>query len=130
MSAREQGPVITKEILARRWGIGLDTAHRTLHATTQQDIRRIPHPVERRYKPRQTHLRYPLLSTRFYTDTMFCTSKSLRGFKCAQVITSGAGYDLFYPMRKKSEAEDALNWMIRTVGVTKDLVSDGAGEET
>jgi hypothetical protein len=49
--------------------------------------------------------------------------------KCAQVFTNGAGYDLFYPMRKKSEAGVALNSMIRTIGVPKDLVSDGAGEE-
>jgi hypothetical protein len=58
------------------------------------------------------------------------TSKSLRGNKYAQVFTNGAGYDLFYPMRKKSEAGEALNAMIRTIGVPKDLVSDGAGERT
>jgi hypothetical protein len=130
MSTLERGPVITKEILAKRWGIGLDSAHRTLTATTQQGIRRVLHPVERRYKTRQSHLRFPSLNTRFYTDTMFSTSKSLRGYKCAQVFTNGAGYDLFYPMRKKSEAGEALNSMIRTIGVPKDLVSDGAGEET
>jgi hypothetical protein len=33
-------------------------------------------------------------------------------------------------MRKKSEAGDALNSMIRKVGMPKDLVLDGAGEET
>jgi hypothetical protein len=38
MSTRERGPVITKEILAKRWGMGLDTAHQTLTATTQQGI--------------------------------------------------------------------------------------------
>jgi phosphatidylserine decarboxylase len=38
MSTRERGPVITKEILAKRWAIGLDTAHRALTATTQQGI--------------------------------------------------------------------------------------------
>jgi hypothetical protein len=130
MSTLERGPIITKEILAKRWGIGLDTAHRTLTATTQQGIRRVLHPVERRYKTRQSHLRFPSLNTRFYTDTMFSTSKSLRGNKCAQVFTNGAGYDLFYPMRKKFEAGEALNDMIRTIGVPKDLVSDGSGEET
>jgi hypothetical protein len=130
MSTRERGPVITKEILAKRWGIGLDTAHETLTATTQQGIRRGLHPVERRYRTRQSHLRFPTLNTRFYTDTLFSTSKSLRGIKCAQIFTNGTGYHLFYPMRKKSEAEEALNEMIRAIGVPKDLVSDGTGEET
>ena len=56
MNSKARGPVITKEILARRWGIGLDTAHRTLTATTQSGIRRVLHPVKRRYKTRQSHL--------------------------------------------------------------------------
>jgi hypothetical protein len=41
--SKDRGSVITKEILARRWGIGLETAHRTLTATTQLGVRRIPH---------------------------------------------------------------------------------------
>ena len=130
MSSEERGPVITKEILAKRWGIGLDTAHRTLTATTQVGIRRVLHPVERRYKTRQSHLRFPTLNTRFYTDTMFSTTKSLRGNKCAQVFTNGIGYDLFYPLKKESDASDALTELIRSVGVPKELVSDGAQAET
>jgi hypothetical protein len=112
MSSKDRGPVITKEILAKRWGIGLDTAHRTLTATTQNGIRRVLHPIERRYKTRQSHLRFPTLNTRFYTDTMYSTTKSIRGNKCAQVFTNGLGYDLFYPLKKESEVGDALNEVI------------------
>jgi hypothetical protein len=130
MSSKDRGPVLTKEILARRWGIGLDTAHRTLTATTQSGIRRVLHPVERRYKTRQSHLRFPTLNTRFYTDTMFSMTKSLRGNKCAQVFTNGLGYDLFYPLKKESEVAEALNEVIRSVGVPKELISDGAKAET
>jgi hypothetical protein len=50
LSTGKKRPVLTKEILARRWGIGLDTAHRTLTATTQHGVRRVLHPVERRYR--------------------------------------------------------------------------------
>jgi hypothetical protein len=58
---------------------------------------------------------------------MFATSKSLKGNKCAQVFTTnGIGYDLFYPLEKESDAAYALNKVIRTVGVPKELVSDGA----
>jgi Reverse transcriptase (RNA-dependent DNA polymerase) len=129
LSTKERGPILTKEILAQRWGIGLDTAHRTLTATTQSGIRRVLHPVERRYRTRQSHLRFPTLNTRFYTDTMFSTTKSLRGNKCAQVFTNGLGYDLFYPLKKESEAAEALNEVIRSIGVPKELISDGAKAE-
>ena len=64
LATKDRGSVITKEVLARRWGIGLDTAHRTLVATTQVGVRKILHPVERRYRTRQTHLRFPSLNTR------------------------------------------------------------------
>jgi hypothetical protein len=129
LMSKDRGPVITKEILARRWGIGLDTAHRTLIATTQFGVRRILHPVDRRFRTRQAHLRFPNLNTRLYTDTMFAASKSLRGNKCAQVFTNGTGYDLFYPLKKESLASEALYEVIRTVGVPKELVSDGARAE-
>jgi hypothetical protein len=46
MNSKARGPVITKEILAKRWGIGLDRAHRTLTATMQSGIRHVLHPVE------------------------------------------------------------------------------------
>jgi hypothetical protein len=130
MSMRERGSVITKEILAKRWGIGLDTAHHTLTVTTQQGIRRVLHPLERRYKTRQSHLHFSTLNTRFYTDMMFSSTKSTRGNKCAQVFTNGSGYDLLYLLKKESDASEALNEFIRLVGVPRDLTSDGAWVET
>ena len=129
LSTHDRGPVLTKEILSKRWGIGLDTAHRTITVTTQNGIRRVLHPVERRYRTRQAHLRFPTLNTRLYTDTMFSAVSSLRGNKCAQVFTNGISYDLFYPLKKEAMAVDALNEVIRTVGVPKELVSDGACAE-
>ena len=43
LSIDDKRKVITKEILARRWGIGLDTAHKTLKCTTQRGIRTFLH---------------------------------------------------------------------------------------
>jgi hypothetical protein len=121
VKSKDRRPVITKETLARRWGIGLDTAHRTLIATTQFGVRRVLHPVDRRFRTRQAHLRFPNLNTRLYTDTMFAATKSLRGNKCAQVFTNGTGYDLFYPLKKEALASEALNEVIRTVGGTQGI---------
>ncbi len=61
---------------------------------------------------------------------MFATTKSLRGNECAQIFTNGAGYDLFFPMKKEAEVAEALNEVIRSVGVLRELVSDGAQAET
>lgn len=47
--------VLTKEVLARRWGIGLETAEKTLKVTTQKGVRQVLHPVERRYRPYQAN---------------------------------------------------------------------------
>jgi hypothetical protein len=129
MSSKERGPVITKEILSKRWGIGMDAAHRTLTVTTQQGVRRVLHPTERRYRTRQTHLRFPSLNTRIYTDTMFASHKSLRGNTCAQLFTNGMGYDRFYPMKTKGDASESLMRFIQDSGVPRDLTSDRAPEE-
>jgi hypothetical protein len=131
MNSKARGPVITKEILVKRWGIGLNMAHRTLTAMTQSGIRHILHPVERCYKTRQSHLHFPTLNTKFYTNTMFSMMKSIRGNKCAQVFTNGLGYDLFYPLKKESEVGDALNKVIWSIGsIPTGLISDGAKAET
>jgi hypothetical protein len=46
LSVDDKRNVITKEILARRWGIGLDAAHKTLKSTTQRGIRTFLHPTD------------------------------------------------------------------------------------
>ena len=45
LSTDEKRSVITKETLARRWGIGLDTAQRTLRVMTQRGVRTFLHPT-------------------------------------------------------------------------------------
>jgi hypothetical protein len=56
--------------------------------------------------------------------------KSLRSNKCAQVFTNSMGYDLFYPLKKESDASEALTEVIQSVGIPKELVLDGARAET
>jgi hypothetical protein len=40
------------------------------------------------------------------------------------------GYDMFYPLEKEANAADALTEVIQSVGIPKELVSDGAKAET
>jgi hypothetical protein len=56
MEVSEKSSVITKEVLARRWGIGLDTALRTLKVTTQRGIQTFIHPTDRRLATNKPHL--------------------------------------------------------------------------
>ena len=45
------------------------------------------------------------------------------------MFTNGTESDLFYPLKKEALATEALNEVIRTVGIHKELVSDGARAE-
>ena len=131
MEVSEKSSVITKEVLARRWGIGLDTALRTLRVTTQRGIRSFVHPTDRRLPTHKPHLSFPMIRKKFYTDTMFSKITSLRKNKCAQVWTDGSGYSLFYPLATKASAYLTISRMVHDVqGIPEVIVSDGAREET
>ena len=121
--------VITKEILATRWGIGLESAARALNVTSQNGIRKVVLPVERPFRTKQSHLHFPTLDGKFFSDTMFPHPKSVRGHSCAQLMTNGKGYTHSYPMKAKSEAPDALMDFIHESGVPTWLVVDNAPEQ-
>ena len=121
--------VMTKEVLARRWGTSLETAERTLKVTTQAGIRHVPHPVERRFKTFRKHLNYPSLSGRWYSDTLFAKCRSIRSFTAAQVFTNGLGDTHVYPMKRKKEAGYALKSFILDNGAPTELLTDNAKEE-
>ena len=130
LSVAEKRNALTPEILSRRWGIGLETARKTLSATTQAGVRNVLAPGERKVRQRLDHLKFPNLRGRYYTDTMFSKVKSTRGHKAAQVFTNGHGYDRFYPLASKSLAGKALMSFIHDAGIPQLLVSDNSGEQT
>lgn len=97
VSTDDRHPFLSPETLARRWGIGLDTAHRTMKATTQAGVRHLTHPIDRRLRTRRADLKFPTSNKPIYSDTMFVTTPSVRRMKCAQVFTDTEGWDHFYP---------------------------------
>ena len=108
--------VVTKEVLARRWGIGLDSAQRTLDVTTQRGVRSFLNPMTRRVQTQATHLNFPMIrGGKMYSDTMFAKVKSIRKYTCAQVWTDGQGYTLLYPMISKSEAAGTVSRMVHAM---------------
>ena len=64
-----------------------------------------------------------------FTDTMFANSVSWQGNKCAQVFSTSNGWLCAYPMKKKSEAHDALSLLFQREGVLNTMIMDGALEQ-
>jgi hypothetical protein len=130
LSTAEKRSVITPEVLARRWRIGLSAAKRTLSVTTQAGIRNVLVPAERRTRQKLNHLKFPTLKASIYSDTMFASKlTSLRGCNAAQVFTNGKGYDRFYPIKTKKLASEGLMTFIQEAGIPKLLITDNAPEE-
>jgi hypothetical protein len=119
--------------LSKQWGIGLETAQRTLNVTTQLAIRQAIHPIQRRFRTEVMQLRYPRLGGhhgRFYTDMMFAKVPPLAGCTMAQVYTNDINFTKLLPMKKKSEAPDTLVQFMQDIGIPSHLHSDDAKELT
>lgn len=129
MDTRRSRHPVTKEELARKWGIGIEKAWNTLEVTTQKGVRKAIHPVERRFRTAQPHLRKRRLKGPFYSDTCFFSTKSLHQDTCAQVTTDGKGFARFWPMTSKSEANDGLLDFINNDGIPEWMITDGAREQ-
>lgn len=129
LSSSEKRSALTPETLSKHWGIGLETAKRTIQVTTQAGIRNVLAPGERKVCQNLDHLGFPNLKGKYYIDTMFAKTMSIRGNKAAQVFTSGHGFDHFYPIKSKSLVGLALVSHIHNVGVPQTIVSDNAPEE-
>ena len=54
--------------------------------------------------------------------------KSIRGHRTAQIFTNSQGYDQFYRMKRKGDANAALMSFIQDTGIPEIVVSDGADE--
>jgi hypothetical protein len=119
--------------VSRIFGVGLETADRTLLATMQLAIRHSIHPIHRRYRTEVAQLRYPRLGGqhgRFHTDTFFASTPSLSCCTMGQMFTNDIHFTKFYPMRAKSEAGEALISFMQDIGIPSDLHSDDAKELT
>jgi len=104
----------------------------TLDATTQLASRDGLMPIHKRYKTRQTALKYRRLGAlQLYSDTLVAPAKmkSFRGKRYAQVFTSGEGLSLTYPMKHKSEAYKGLNRVMQKWGIPGTVVTDNAFKE-
>ena len=113
--------------LAKNWGIGLETAKKTLKVTTQRGIRTVVHPtLSRRFRTNDRQLRYRRLPIDLYTDTMKATVKSQQGNKVAQVFCSRNGWTRAFPLEKEAHAHEALSLLFQRDGAPNTMIMDGA----
>jgi hypothetical protein len=122
VDTRARHTKLSVEEVSRKFGVGLETARKTLKATTQYGIRHAVHPLSRQYRMDIMQSKRQRLNNTFYTDTMFSGIRSLRGNTCAQVFTNGK-YVHMEPGERKSQAGEALGSMIDEVGIPEKLYS-------
>jgi hypothetical protein len=96
-STVNKGLFIGAEELAKNWGIGQTAAENTIKSTAQCFIHRAIHPIERRFKTKNTTLRYNHLKCRFKSDTFFSSKKSILNNTCTQLFISEFDYGKFCP---------------------------------
>ena len=123
---------ISPETLVKNWGISLDSANKTLQATTMKGLRTTLHPtLSRRFRTNDRQLRYRRLSHDMYTDTAEAKVVSyFRKNKYGQIFATRFGWVRVFPMQKKSDAHHGFSSLAQRDGVPPILVMDGAKEET
>ena len=126
----ETKPRLDAQLLARKWGIGLDAAKRTIRATTSRGIWSVLDPtISRQYPTNDRQLRYRRLPLEMYSDTMKASVRSRNGNKYAQVYCTRSGWTLAIPMQSKSDAHETLSLLFSRHGVPNILIVDGAKEQ-
>ena len=91
-------PKIAADQLATSWNIRLDTAKRTLQATTQVGLCNIFSPSERKVRLKALWLKFPSVNTRIFSDASFSKVPSIHRDVGAVLFTDGKGVDSFCPL--------------------------------
>ena len=94
-TSTERHVKISAELLADRFGIGLERARQTLKSTTQRGTRSALLPITRRYRAdRKFGVRR--LNGKFSTDTIWAKSKTLRRNVASQIYSHKCGFNAAY----------------------------------
>ena len=132
ITAKHKKAAVRHHTIAKRWGISLPMAQRTVEATTQRIIRTLAGPnMNRRFRTNDRQLRYRRLAHNLFTDTLIAKTRTwYRKNKYAQVFTTDFGWCRAYPMQNKSDAHIGFSTLAQTVGVPPTVIMDGSKEQT
>ena len=123
---------VSAEYLSKIWRIDMQTAKRTLDATSQRCKRAEDPTLARNYPTNDRMLRYKRIKEHFFMDTFFASKKSgksLRGFTMMQLFVTDKGYIFPVPMRSKSEVPHAVKLFAKEVGAPDAIICDAAPEQ-
>jgi hypothetical protein len=126
-TARHHGKA-SPELLQKQWGIGYETAQKTIEVTTQLVVRHATHPLRQRYQTNLLSLKHKRINEEFHSDTLFSKYESYSKNTCAQVFTTQSGFVVVYPMTSKSRCAKALTTLVQDVGIPNCLFCDNAPE--
>jgi hypothetical protein len=108
-------------------GIDIEATKRKHLVKTQRGIRRMIHPrLAKRYKANDRQLKYRRLPVTMFTDTMYSTILSRQDNKAAQIFCTDFDFVGSFPMKKESEAHEALSLLFHRDGVPNMMVMDGS----
>jgi hypothetical protein len=121
---------ITAERLAKNWNILIERARKTIEATTQCMIRApAGTKLVRRFRTNDRMLRYRRLNMHMFTDTMESKITLKRQNKYAQVFVVPPAWVEAFPMRRKSEAHEALPLLLHKYGAPIKMIMDDSKEQ-
>ena len=126
-TSNERHQKLTAEVLADRFGIGVERARLTLRATLQRGMRSAILPISRRYRAdRQFNVKR--LKGKFACDTLWSKTKSLRGHVGSQVYSNKNGFTKLYHLSKADNEQVgySLNAFVSDFGAPESLTYDGA----
>ena len=118
---------MSAEVLADRFGIGLERARQTLKATTQRGTRSALLPISRRYRAdRQFGVKR--LNGKFATDTIWAKSRTLRSNVASQIYSHKCGFNTAYHLQSASgdNVGYTLSQFVSEYGSPEHLTYDGA----
>jgi uncharacterized cupin superfamily protein len=124
VSATRHSKVLPDE-MARKWGIGIETAKETLCVTTQRVIWQAIHPLHRRYRTDRLNLHVRRLSGQWHFDHLMSRRKSLGSKTGAWVYTNGK-FTCVYPTASQWQVAETLKEFVDDVGIPEMLQADQA----
>lgn len=123
---------VNAEHLSKVWKIDVESARRTLEATSQHNTRTDNPKLSRNYGTNDRMLRYKRINQWFFMDTFFASkkaSKSSRGHSCCQLFVTDKGFVYVVPMSSKSEVLQAVKQFAKEVGAPDAIICDAAPEQ-
>jgi hypothetical protein len=115
------------EVLADRFGIGIERARQTLKATTQKGTRSALLPISRRYRAdRQFGVKK--LNGKFATDTIWAKKRTLRSNVASQIYSHKCGFNTAYHLQSANgdNVGYTLSQFVSEYGAPEYLTYDGA----